>query len=573
VRFEILSRDGLARQGHLEVNGSTARTPVMAFARTDRYAPPEGSLAISTVRDWREGGILVGPSSFFDPGPGEGRKPHLAPGHRGSPFDDSEEEGDFAVPSNMAALLLDSRRFADAVAGLKQGASLLRPAFCPVAGLPHRLAFLAYCGFDIIDSIPIIMSAENRTYLTISGVHARDELEELPCPCAACARGLERPGDLLEHNSTVAMSELRLVRHAISKGVLRELVESRVRSDPWLVQGLRLLDLLHHGLQEMHSPVSGPPFHAGSKESLSRPDVVRWRERIKERYARPSCASVLVLLPCSAKKPYSLSQSHRRFRRAIEASGATDAVHEVIVTSPLGLVPRELEMFYPAKDYDIPVTGHWDRDEAHMVQEMVSWLVSSQGYEVVLSHLGDERPIVNSVLDDFTDTSGGDPGGKESLRRLEAALRESVPRPGSGNRSPRAVHDMASLAAFQFGKAGEGLLRDARVTGRWPYRRILRGDVQLGMTTAERGMISLTLAGAEVLARSRSYVVEIEDFEPKGNLFAVGVERASRDIRIGDEAAVVHGEDVRAVGVARMSPVEMELAERGEAVRIRHWSR
>jgi predicted RNA-binding protein len=27
------------------------------------------------------------------------------------------------------------------------------------------------------------------------------------------------------------------------------------------------------------------------------------------------------------------------------------------------------------------------------------------------------------------------------------------------------------------------------------------------------------------------------------------------------------------VGVARMSPVEMELAGRGEAVRIRHWAR
>jgi archaeosine synthase len=78
------------------------------------------------------------------------------------------------------------------------------------------------------------------------------------------------------------------------------------------------------------------------------------------------------------------------------------------------------------------------------------------------------------------------------------------------------------------------------------------------------------LEGAKVLARSGIYSVEIEDFKPKGNLFAVGVEKMSPEIRIGDDVAVVHKGDVRAVGVAMMSPAEMELAERGEAVHIRH---
>ena len=43
------------------------------------------------------------------------------------------------------------------------------------------------------------------------------------------------------------------------------------------------------------------------------------------------------------------------FRRAINHSSA----HEVIVTSPLGLVPRDLEEVWPAGYYDIPVTGDW----------------------------------------------------------------------------------------------------------------------------------------------------------------------------------------------------------------------
>jgi predicted RNA-binding protein len=41
-------------------------------------------------------------------------------------------------------------------------------------------------------------------------------------------------------------------------------------------------------------------------------------------------------------------------------------------------------------------------------------------------------------------------------------------------------------------------------------------------------------------------------------------------VRIGDDVAVVHASDVRAVGVARMCAAEMMIAERGEAVHIRH---
>src|SRR5438094_9701488 len=108
---------------------------------------------------------------------------------------------------------------------------------------------------------------------------------------------------------------------------------------------------------------------AYSHESLHRPEIVRFRRRIRERYRKPPSARVLLLLPCSARKPYSASRSHRRFREAIQACRNPSVVHEVIVTSPLGLIPRELERFYPAGAYDIPVTGDWSRDHAAIVAE------------------------------------------------------------------------------------------------------------------------------------------------------------------------------------------------------------
>ncbi len=83
-------------------------------------------------------------------------------------------------------------------------------------------------------------------------------------------------------------------------------------------------------------------------------------------------------------------------------------------------------------------------------------------------------------------------------------------------------------------------------------------------------MMALTLEGARALSSLNLGWVEIDDFYPEGNVFAVGVEAAHEDLRIGDEAVVRYGDEVRAVGVARMSPLEMKASSRGEAIHVRH---
>ena len=57
-----------------------------------------------------------------------------------------------------------------------------------------------------------------------------------------------------------------------------------------------------------------------------------------------------------------------------------------MVTSPLGLVPREIEDLWPAAHYDIPVTGDWDDDEIRVIREMVNKLVKRIGYRSVINH-------------------------------------------------------------------------------------------------------------------------------------------------------------------------------------------
>jgi archaeosine synthase len=108
------------------------------------------------------------------------------------------------------------------------------------------------------------------------------------------------------------------------------------------------------------------------------------------------------------------------------------------------------------------------------------------------------------------------------------------------------------------------------VVGKYPYLKFMRGNTQIGMLTPERGMLSLTMDGGEVLVEKGINTVQIGDFDLGGNLFAVGVNSADPAIRTGDEVAIVRNGQLEGVGVAAMSGPEMAMSKRGEAVRVRH---
>jgi archaeosine synthase len=90
------------------------------------------------------------------------------------------------------------------------------------------------------------------------------------------------------------------------------------------------------------------------------------------------------------------------------------------------------------------------------------------------------------------------------------------------------------------------------------------------MVVPARGRISLTLHGAGLIADTAHNRVWMDDFDLRGDLFAVGVVDADPLIRPGEEVAVLRDEELTAVGVARMPSVEMMAASRGVAVATRH---
>lgn len=466
--------------------------------------------------------------------------------------DDSVE---MVVVPNAYELRKDPRRIVDAVVRLREACGFGRLLCMLGIGEPSTVALLSYMGVDVFDdSLPRAAGLEH----------------VLLMPEAEVAMG---DGDVVGANIDYMVAELAKTRMFIEADRLRELADQRSFSSPSNVALLRLYDQNAYQYAEETCSTVGCRFSCNSTQALRRPDLKRYRDRIGS-YRKPEHKRILLLLPCSAKKPYHISKTHRAFASAIHTAQHDTLVHEVIVTSPLGMVPRELDACYPANSYDIPVTGEWKCEERAMIRKMVGDLIA-QGYDKVICHLGEDYELVEGLAE-MECTVVGDPTSPKSLENLDKALRAAA----KGMETVDYLVDRNNLARglleFQFGRDIADLLMDGDTyaIGKFPYWKFIREvdgkKIQMGMMTPERGMVSLTLEGAEVLAKAGYATVEIMDFELKGNLFAVGVVRADPRIRIGDEAVIVCNGEVRGVGVAEMCGREMTDLKRGIAVKVRH---
>lgn len=466
--------------------------------------------------------------------------------------DDSVE---MVVVPNAYELRKDPRRIVDAVVRLREACGFGRLLCMLGIGEPSTVALLSYMGVDVFDdSLPRAAGLEHVLLMPEAEVVMGD-------------------GDVVGANIDYMVAELAKTRMFIEADRLRELADQRSFSSPSNVALLRLYDQNAYQYAEETCSTVGCRFSCNSTQALRRPDLKRYRDRMGS-YRKPEHKRILLLLPCSAKKPYHISKTHRAFASAIHTAQHDTLVHEVIVTSPLGMVPRELDACYPANSYDIPVTGEWKCEEKAMIRKMVGDLIA-QGYDKVICHLGEDYELVEGLAE-MECTVVGDPTSPKSLENLDKALRAAA----KGMETVDYLVDRNNLARglleFQFGRDIADLLMDVDTyaIGKFPYWKFIREvdgkKIQMGMMTPERGMVSLTLEGAEVLAKAGYATVEIMDFELKGNLFAVGVVRADPRIRIGDEAVIVCNGEVRGVGVAEMCGREMTDLKRGIAVKVRH---
>ncbi|NJE05425.1 RNA-binding protein [Thermococcus sp. M36] len=362
------------------------------------------------------------------------------------------------------------------------------------------------------------------------------------------------------------------VRKALESGKLRYLVENYF-STQYHAGILRIADLEHGDYLEKYTPIQKETVYFISDASIRRPEVKRWHARVVERFVPPKNTELLLLFPCSAKKPYSHSRSHTLYRKAMkEALGSGIAkIHELILTSPFGVVPREWEWL--AK-YDIVVTGHWSEEEIKPAAELLAKTLEKYPKDVpIIAHLDEAYVEIAKLASEisgreiiFTRVENGTTS-KESLRSLTETLREFKLEGTKEDRTYRYFEGIRKVFDFYFGPgAGEAVLPDkGQVKGSKMLRLFVDGQ-QTG--TYKDGVISVTPFGMQrIYDATKSYWVKI-DFDLRGDVFAVGVGEADERIRPDDIVGVVRDGRVIGVGKAVLSGEEMVRAKKGVAVKV-----
>ena len=540
IRFEIKKRDGLARAGTLAGDELPASPlPFPAVLNMPAVFP-----ALST-----RGGTnvpLSAPPAFAA---------DYVPKNAGQPvtlhpaLDNPAVSGDVVMVPNWHTALANPRQYVIWLRALKDKTPPDTLWYAPAAALPSTAHILCYTGFTLFDYTGVDLKSAQGLFCTPEGEFPADAQATGLCGCEGC-----RNGDLALHNRLALEHEVALARYFTGQQKLRDLVEARCRMNANSVAIMRHLDQ-DYAWSEPFSPVArSGVMRANSGESMQRVEVRRFAERLLLRY-KPPGATVAVLLPCSAKKPYSLSQSHRRFQMAIAGRA-----HELIVTSPLGLVPRELECVYPAMHYDVPVTGYWDAEECAYIADILAKYLAGNRYDRVIAHLeGGALKVAEMAATQCGITleysCRDHPAGEEALTRLSHAL--DCERKVKDDR----LHGMLS---YQFGcdVDTKGMLS----RGHFPEIFYSRNNQQLFSIDTGTGLLRPTFEGWGLVPEG--YRVTISDFVPEGDVLVPGIVDADPAIREGDEVLVV-GAKALATGRAAMTAAEMKASKRGVAVRVR----
>lgn len=248
----------------------------------------------------------------------------------------------------------------DMIVAAKQCLPPERPLHLFGAGHPAMLALAVALGCDLFDSAAYALFAKDDRYMTPVRTMRLEDMTELPCSCPVCSRisledltqlpKKEREVALARHNLHSTQQELKTIRQCLMEGSLWELLEVRCRSHPRLFEGFRRLRRYSKYL-EAQDPVAGSRLRGiffFDENSRHRPEVARYRSRLRERYSKPAGKDMIVFIPYPPEKPFNRSREYR------EASGyfKGDRYHFCFYGRPFGVVPAELAQTYPLSQFE-----------------------------------------------------------------------------------------------------------------------------------------------------------------------------------------------------------------------------
>ena len=314
-----------------------------------------------------------------------------------------------------------------------------RPLHLFGAGHPFMFALVVALGCDLFDSAAYSLYARGDRYMTERGTLRLSRLDYLPCSCPICSKRspkdlsempkAERERELALHNLYVCFSEMRKIKQAISEGRLWEHLEMRAHGHPSLLQAVRRLRKYSEYL-ERHTPVtkrSGLFFYGAL--SLIRPEVLRHRRKILERYSPPAGSRVLLLIPEFWMEPPRRSRRYEAFVRSVRrevGEEAASSLHVCLYGVPFGVIPLEIREVYPLSQYEVALPPESETED-YVVETVLEYIKKAR-YKMVLM-VWERCPFGRSVAEacgSLCKSLGIPFKGFQATRRLTKDLVKSV---------------------------------------------------------------------------------------------------------------------------------------------------
>jgi 7-cyano-7-deazaguanine tRNA-ribosyltransferase len=267
-----------------------------------------------------------------------------------------------------------------------------RPLHLFGAGHPFMFALVASLGCDFFDSAAYALFAREDRYMMEFGTARLNELKYLPCSCPICSKTDpenmkelpkgERQKLLAEHNLHISFGELRRIKEAITEGRLWEHLEMRAHGHPSLLQALKKVGKYSEYLEEQSPVTKRSGIFYFTSLGLARPEVVRHKKRMLNRYSPPPKAKILLLLPQTQTKPFHNSKEYRKILKKIQPADTADKIHVCVYAAPFGVVPLELSEVFPLSQHEI--ASPLDTETVTYVAEQVANYIEQTNYEKII---------------------------------------------------------------------------------------------------------------------------------------------------------------------------------------------
>jgi hypothetical protein len=225
-----------------------------------------------------------------------------------------------------------------------------------------------------------------RAYLLVNPPHVADAQKSLDSSVKYALKFADSVVliNLLPHYaSRLIRMWLRGEWNFLSKAEFNKVVE-KWRNDPRVefdAETFRFTPKFSPALQEKLAGVG--------EEYLTHPHFEVWQDYLLRWYERPKEKDTIIFLPCSHKKPYSESETHRGIIAKLEEAGLRGRVHEVMLSNA-GVIPREFENMYPFNAYDWDESLETEEIKARYIQvtaRRIKKYLSAQKYGRILCFL------------------------------------------------------------------------------------------------------------------------------------------------------------------------------------------